>query len=315
MLDHDAILPGLELIPDDVASNANAAIVVGPDTTLNIEGGRTYSLDSLTVHSGGTVRVNFLPNRTNKWTCIRVSGDVVLLGVLNCLNAPSASDLSTSTVVRSIAPDGTELIHTYAYKRGARGGRGGGWAFGPGGTGGEGDWQCGGGGGGGTTHNGERRPALRWKAGMAANGSVGGTALYDYRQWGGKGGDGAFPQYSADGGLLYLRVEGKLYGAGGTIDVRGAPGVAGQAGQSGAGGGGGGGGGGPGYPGGALYLACSSIESSPHIPLNEASGGGAGLGARSLNTFPGNNGQENGLNGGGGENGNAPVFKLILPPW
>lgn len=295
-------------------SNTNTGLDIeipsGQSTTIDIDGAR--SIDSLTIHSTGELRVR---NPSRKWAMLRVTGDVVIHGKISVQCLPTTENPELPSRIEETAPDGTKLSHTFIYKKGGKGGHGG--TLGPA-IGGEGeltlDYRRGGGGGGGGGNDGIRGgPYIQGNPGA---GVKGGTAIPNHKHWGGGGGDGGQNEAIGDGGLLYLKIEGKLDGIGGVIDVRGKAGAAGKPGQSAPGAGGGGGGGAPGFPGGALFLSCGTIAVMPEVPKDKAQGGAGGKGAASLNTWPpGHPWNPTGLDGDNGDNGEMVQFKLILPPW
>ena len=301
---------GFEENDDWSSVTAGPDIIVRAGQTLPIEGGRSYSVNSITIEAGGTLLIE---NQLREWTMIRAAGTVEVLGQIVVNPMPSKPGVPEDTVEKT-APDGTVLRQVFRYRNGGTGGQGGGYprasngTRGPGAPGGLG---YGGGGGGGASN--DNRRGGNQTPGHAANGRTGGAPRSDRREPGGAGGNGGESGAFGDGGLLFIRAEAAFKG-GGVVTINGAPGHPGSAGQN-SGTGGGGGGGSAGYPGGAFVLLCIGDIEQPEVRKTGGAGGGGGTAGRSRSTYPGNNGNEHGDPGAGGPEGHAGKFVFIPGPW
>ncbi|HEX2880090.1 MAG TPA: hypothetical protein VHO25_11225 [Polyangiaceae bacterium] len=292
-------------------SDSSARLIVRNGERMPIKSGSALSFSEILIEVGGTLAIT---GPEKAWTLLRTTGDFAIHGKIE-VRGYQPSDQPTEPIERT-APDGEVLQFTYANNKiGGTGGAGGGWVPVPGGSGASGTAQFGGGGGGGAGSDGERN-GVRTRGG-SASGSSGGAGGAVPGGRGGAGGDGGHRGGAGDGGLLYIRCEGALRGANGTIDLRGGDGTSGAVGSDSSPGrrggcGGGGGGGSAGHNGGCLVMNVKGDLVSPSVLIDGGLPGDGGSGGSSAQRWANTPaGEPRGKSGEPGQKGNDGSLKIV----
>lgn len=304
----------LASMSQEANENIHPSIQVNAGEQINFPSGATLTLQNVIISNGGKLCI---VGPTKEWTKIYIRGDLIILGELSIQGFRRTN--TATEEFKDLTKDGRPLQFKYNHTAlGGKGGKGKDQLPGNGGKGGQGaagGLTFGGGGGGGCGYKTSHNEGTNGADGVDASGGEGGPwGCYNNvcGAPGGKGGNGG-KLFDADGGMLFLQVDGEVTGKGGLVNGSGLSGISGDKGEDAngrAGGqGGGGGGGAPGGHGGCLILVAhpDKINSLPELRFNGGQGGPGGNGGTGWHGPA-----ESGFHGDNGGNGKFEMYEPSL---